>query len=101
MKTNFKNFRATKDTPKVNILQENPELKNIIKKHVLLRSELSDNALVALVVKANGENLDEQKYAEAIEELNAFEYLKEKEITEKGNQYLESEEALTRLQQMV
>jgi hypothetical protein len=92
----FKNMRESKDTK--NDLKANPEIKNILKDHVMLREGVSDNALVSLVVRFNGHELNE----DSVHELELFKYInKDGNLTDAGKEFIEEEATIMRLKEMV
>lgn len=79
-------------------LKSNPKIKNILEDHILVREGICDNALVSLIVKFNGYELNE----DYIHELTLLGYIDKKlNITEKGKSFVESEETLNRLKTLV
>lgn len=93
----FKNIREKKEG-KLNLLNENPDLKKIINNHIMLQEGISDNALVSLIVYVNGNSLNE----DFVDEIKLFNYLDEdNKLTEEGKKFIESEEIINRLKEMV
>lgn len=98
MAKTFSDFRKTVDAPEKPLLEEHPELKKHIKKFVMLKSELSENALVSLIILHTTGKLDE-KYKD---ELECFEYITEKtEISPKGQEYINDAKTIERLKAML
>ena len=94
-KINFKEIREQSETKKD--LKKNPDVKNILKEHVMLREGLSDNALISLVVHFNGHDLNE----ECEQELKVFKFIDKYGITESAKEFVEKEDTLKRLKDMV
>jgi len=95
-KVNFKELREQKEVKED--LKKNPDIQNILKEHVMLREGISDNALVSLVVLFNGHDLNE----DCAQELKLFKYIYEDNtITESAKEFIEQEDTLVRLKEMV
>jgi hypothetical protein len=94
----FSDFRMKSEAPEKPLLETHPELKKHIKKFVMRNMELSENALVTLIVLHNTGTLDE-KYKE---ELECFEYItNDNKISEKGNTYINDNKTIERLKSMI
>lgn len=99
----MKDFKSFKNQKEVIMnkndtkLIENSDIKNILKKFVVEKSGLSDNALVNLIVFHNTGKLDE----DFVDELNSVGYVVENEITETGIEFINSAETLDRLKAML
>ena len=73
--------------------------RSILETHVIKNSDLSENALVSLVVLHNGECIDDDKY---LKELEVFGYVNEKyEVTESGISFLEQPETIKKLKKII
>ena len=95
-KINFKEIREK--TEKKEDLKKNPDIKNILKEHVMLREGISDNALISLIVHFNGHGLNE----DSVQELKVFKYIdKDGNITESAKEFIEEESTIKRLKEMV
>ena len=98
----FKNFVSSKDEVKKEIIKEevkiDPSVKGILKEHIMLKEGLSDTALVSLIVKYNGHDLNE----DSVHELKLFNLIDDsKNITDSGKEFINLDETITRLKNMV
>lgn len=92
----FKSIREQNDT-KFD-LKSDPNVKSILKDHVMLREGLSDNALVSLIVLVNGYDLNE----DCEHELSLFGYIDESgKLTKLGKTFIEEDETINRLKEMI
>jgi len=93
--TNFLQDKREKDVPKplINL----PEVKKIITEHVRRKGELSENALVSLILFVNTGSLNE----DYVKELNFFGLISDGEITDKGSIYINSAPVVYRLKTII
>lgn len=96
MAENFAKFRSTKEKVNENLL-DNPDLKKVIKEFVISKSELSDNALVSLVVFHNTKSLNDSFK----QELEDFKMIENNQITEKGLNFLNDPKTIEYLKAMI
>jgi len=98
MEKDFRNFRSQKEIDEQKKLLSDPIISKTIKEHIVARSDLSASALVSLIMFANtGKEIDE----EVSKELSFFGYMSEGKITDKGTEYINSENTIDKLKQMI
>jgi hypothetical protein len=93
----FKNSVENKAIKEQSKLIENIDIKNAVKKFVVSKSGISDNALVNLVMFYNNNTLDE----DFADELISAEYIIDDQITELGQEFLDKPETIERLKAML
>jgi hypothetical protein len=99
MKEDFKDFRNKQDTVSTKeIIEKDPEVKNILKKFITERTTLSDGGLVTLVILSTTGTLNNESYRK---ELEMFEYIKENKLTESGEKYINDEKNINRLKKLI
>lgn len=72
--------------------------RDLLEKHIIKHSDLSDDALVSLVVLDNGESISEEKICK---ELDVFGFINEEGVTEQGKSFLSEKSTIERLKKII